>query len=157
LLQESLGGQAKTCIIATISASIDCLDETRATLLYAARAKNIRNKPIVNQNLTNKTLIRDYVAEIENLKNQLYVRLPLCHTTYATTNALSLIHVMCIVGSFERWLLRTKRVVARDATEQTRTSACLSFRPCVRACVSVMVLCVNHLSLSAYRTPGAKT
>ena len=90
LLQESLGGQAKTCIIATISASIDCLDETRATLLYAARAKNIRNKPIVNQNLTNKTLIRDYVAEIENLKNQLYVRLPLCHTTYATTNALSL-------------------------------------------------------------------
>lgn len=34
LLQESLGGRSKTCIIATISPSEDCLEETRATLKY---------------------------------------------------------------------------------------------------------------------------
>jgi kinesin family member 11 len=83
LLQESLGGQAKTCIIATLSASADSLEETRATLLYAARAKNIRNKPMLNQNLTNKTQIRDYVTEIESLKNQLYV----CDSEYVCSPA----------------------------------------------------------------------
>jgi len=42
-----LGGKTKTCIVATISPSIHCLDETLSTLDYAHRAKNIKNKPEV--------------------------------------------------------------------------------------------------------------
>jgi len=42
-----LGGKTKTCIIATISPSIHCLEETLSTLDYAHRAKNIKNKPEV--------------------------------------------------------------------------------------------------------------
>lgn len=49
LLRESLGGKAKTCIIATIAPTVLCLEETINTLDYAHRAKNIRNKPEINQ------------------------------------------------------------------------------------------------------------
>ena len=44
LLKESLGGKAKTCIIATVSPSAQCSEETLSTLEYASRAKNIRNR-----------------------------------------------------------------------------------------------------------------
>lgn len=47
LLRDSLGGKTKTCIIATISPSTHCLEETLSTLDYAHRAKNIKNKPEV--------------------------------------------------------------------------------------------------------------
>ncbi|KAI9014182.1 kinesin-domain-containing protein [Hyaloraphidium curvatum] len=68
LLQDSLGGRTKTCIIATISPARVNLDESLSTLDYAHRAKNIRNKPEVNQRMTKKALIREYVSEIERLK-----------------------------------------------------------------------------------------
>jgi kinesin family protein 11 len=48
-LQESLGGRAKTTIIATVSPSPSCIEETLSTLDYAFRAKSIKNKPEVNQ------------------------------------------------------------------------------------------------------------
>ena len=47
ILQESFGGRAKTCIIATVSPSCQSIDETMSTLDYAASAKNIKNKPEV--------------------------------------------------------------------------------------------------------------
>ncbi|GKD40913.1 kinesin-like protein KIN-5C, partial [Tanacetum coccineum] len=45
LLRDSLGGRTKTCIIATVSLAVHCLEETLSTLDYAHRAKNIKNKP----------------------------------------------------------------------------------------------------------------
>jgi kinesin family protein 11 len=71
ILQDSLGGRTKTCIIANISPARDSLEETLSTLDYAHRAKNIRNKPEVNQKLTKRALIRDYVNQIERLKSDL--------------------------------------------------------------------------------------
>lgn len=47
LLRDSLGGKTKTCVIATISPSANCLEETLSTLDYAHRAKHIKNKPEV--------------------------------------------------------------------------------------------------------------
>ncbi|OAA55302.1 kinesin-II 85 kDa subunit [Niveomyces insectorum RCEF 264] len=73
LLQDSLGGRTKTCIIATISTAKSNLEETISTLDYAFRAKNIRNKPQVNQLLNKKTLLREFTAEIEKLKSELIV------------------------------------------------------------------------------------
>ncbi|CAK7224428.1 Kinesin-related motor protein [Sporothrix eucalyptigena] len=71
LLQDSLGGRTKTCIIATISTAKSNLEETISTLDYAFRAKNIRNKPQVNQLINKKTLLREFTAEIEKLKSDL--------------------------------------------------------------------------------------
>lgn len=71
LLQDSLGGRTKTCIIATISPARDNLEETISTLDYAFRAKNIRNKPQVNPMINKKTLLREFAYEIERLKSEL--------------------------------------------------------------------------------------
>ncbi|KAI4217489.1 MAG: hypothetical protein LQ351_000084 [Letrouitia transgressa] len=71
LLQDSLGGRTKTCIIATISPAKSNLEETISTLDYAFRAKNIRNKPQVNQTISKKTLLREFTVEIEKLKSEL--------------------------------------------------------------------------------------
>lgn len=71
LLQDSLGGRTKTCIIATLSPAKSNLEETISTLDYAFRAKNIRNKPQVNQTVSKKTLLKEFTAEIEKLKSEL--------------------------------------------------------------------------------------
>jgi kinesin family protein 11 len=71
LLQDSLGGRTKTCIIATISPAKSNLEETISTLDYAFRAKNIKNKPQLNALMNKKTLLREYSVEIEKLKSEL--------------------------------------------------------------------------------------
>ena len=68
LLQDSLGGRTKTCIIATVSPARSNIEETLSTLDYAMRAKSIRNKPEVNQRMSRNALLKEYVAEIERLK-----------------------------------------------------------------------------------------
>ncbi|KAF5017767.1 hypothetical protein F66182_10274 [Fusarium sp. NRRL 66182] len=71
LLQDSLGGRTKTCIIATISPAKVNLEETISTLDYAFRAKNIKNKPQLNPLVEKKTLLREFAMEIEKLKSEL--------------------------------------------------------------------------------------
>ncbi|XP_076981543.1 kinesin-like protein KIF11 [Tamandua tetradactyla] len=71
ILQDSLGGRTRTSIIATVSPASLSLEETLSTLEYAHRAKNILNKPEVNQKLTKKALIKEYTEEIERLKRDL--------------------------------------------------------------------------------------
>uniref|UniRef100_M4BTC5 Kinesin-like protein n=1 Tax=Hyaloperonospora arabidopsidis (strain Emoy2) TaxID=559515 RepID=M4BTC5_HYAAE len=68
LLQESLGGRAKTTIIATLAPCADSLDETLSTLEYAFRAKHIKNKPELNQKMTKSGLLNDFENEIETLR-----------------------------------------------------------------------------------------
>lgn len=71
LLQDSLGGRTKTCIIATISPARSNLEETLSTLDYALRAKSIKNKPELNQRMTRNSLLKEYVAEIDSLRADL--------------------------------------------------------------------------------------
>ncbi|SNX87707.1 related to KIP1 - kinesin-related protein [Melanopsichium pennsylvanicum] len=71
LLQESLGGRTKTCIIATISQERANIEETLSTLDYALRAKSIKNRPELNTRMTRSALIKEYVFEIERLKGDL--------------------------------------------------------------------------------------
>ncbi|KAJ6140369.1 hypothetical protein N7471_006855 [Penicillium samsonianum] len=71
LLQDSLGGRTKTCIIATVSPARNNLEETISTLDYAFRAKNIRNKPQINSIISKTKLLRDIGMEIEKLKSEL--------------------------------------------------------------------------------------
>eukprot|EP00043_Microstomoeca_roanoka_P016079 m.162391 g.162391 ORF g.162391 m.162391 type:complete len:1020 (+) comp16388_c0_seq28:297-3356(+) len=71
LLQDSLGGKTKTSIVATISPAMCNLEETLSTLDYAFHAKNIKNRPEINQKLTKKALIKEYTDEIDRLKKDL--------------------------------------------------------------------------------------
>nr|XP_019570213.1 PREDICTED: kinesin-like protein KIF16B isoform X6 [Rhinolophus sinicus] len=70
LLKDSLGGNSKTIMIATISPADVNYGETLSTLRYANRAKNIINKPTINED-ANVKLIRELRAEIVRLKTLL--------------------------------------------------------------------------------------
>jgi len=71
LLRDSLGGRTKTCIIATIAPTVQCQEETMSTLDYAHRAKNIKNKPEVNQKISKTTHLKELAVEIARLKSEL--------------------------------------------------------------------------------------
>ncbi|KAF3700959.1 Kinesin-like protein KIF3C [Channa argus] len=73
LLQDSLGGNSKTVMIATVGPSNKNFDETLATLRYASRAKNIKNKPRINED-PKDALLREFQEEIARLKAQLEER-----------------------------------------------------------------------------------
>ncbi|KAA6369701.1 MAG: putative Kinesin-II 95 kDa subunit, partial [Streblomastix strix] len=70
MLQDSLGGNSKTIMIAAASPASSNYSETLSTLQFADRAKQIKNKPVVNESETDK-LIRQLREEIEELKSQL--------------------------------------------------------------------------------------
>ncbi|XP_022654084.1 kinesin-like protein KIF3B [Varroa jacobsoni] len=70
LLEDSLGGNAKTIMIANIGPSHWNYEETLTTLRYASRAKNIKNKPKVNED-PKDALLREFQLEIARLKMQL--------------------------------------------------------------------------------------
>lgn len=55
-------------MVACISPSDNNYDETLSTLRYANRAKNIKNKPIINED-PKDALLREYQQEIERLKH----------------------------------------------------------------------------------------
>uniref|UniRef100_A0A8C3AN19 Kinesin family member 13B n=1 Tax=Cyclopterus lumpus TaxID=8103 RepID=A0A8C3AN19_CYCLU len=70
LLKDSLGGNSRTAMVATISPSADNYDETLSTLRYADRAKSIVNHAVVNED-PNARIIRELREEVEKLKEQL--------------------------------------------------------------------------------------
>uniref|UniRef100_A0A8U7NIG6 Kinesin-like protein n=1 Tax=Corvus moneduloides TaxID=1196302 RepID=A0A8U7NIG6_CORMO len=73
LLQDSLGGNAKTVMVANIGPASYNVEETLTTLRYANRAKNIKNKPQVNED-PKEALLREFQEEIARLKAQLEKR-----------------------------------------------------------------------------------
>ncbi|XP_027490967.1 kinesin-like protein KIF27 isoform X5 [Corapipo altera] len=70
ILKDSLGGNAKTVMITCISPSSLDFDESLNSLKYANRAKNIRNKPVVNYN-PEKDRIDEMELEIRLLRDAL--------------------------------------------------------------------------------------
>jgi len=64
VLQESLGGNSKTCLIITCSPSMFNHHETVSTLRFGERAKRIKNKPKINKEVT----VAELKIEIENLE-----------------------------------------------------------------------------------------
>lgn len=67
LLQDSLGGNTRTVMIAAISPADYNYDETLTTLRYASRAKNIKNQPRVNMD-PKDALLKQYEDEITKLR-----------------------------------------------------------------------------------------
>ena len=62
LLQDSLGGNSHTLMVACASPADSNMEETLNSLRYADRARKIKNKPIIN--------IDPQLAELNNLREQ---------------------------------------------------------------------------------------
>ncbi len=56
LLQDALGGNSKTIMIAALSPADVNYDETLSTLRYADRAKKIKNSVVKNENPTDRII-----------------------------------------------------------------------------------------------------
>ncbi|KDP41698.1 hypothetical protein JCGZ_16105 [Jatropha curcas] len=73
LLQDSLGGNSKTVMIACISPADINAEETLNTLKYANRARNIQNKPVVNRDPMSSEMLR-MRQQLEFLQAELCAR-----------------------------------------------------------------------------------
>ncbi|CAH1402833.1 unnamed protein product [Nezara viridula] len=70
ILQDSLGGNSKTVMCATIGPASYNYEETISTLRYASRAKSICNRARINEN-PKDALLRHFQSQIKDLKRQL--------------------------------------------------------------------------------------
>ena len=77
ILQESLGGNAKTGLIITCSPSVYNDSETIGTLKFGQRAKKVKNKPKVNKDLSvaelkkKLNIANNQIEKLEKLNTQL--------------------------------------------------------------------------------------
>ncbi|XP_041836083.1 kinesin-like protein KIF17 isoform X2 [Melanotaenia boesemani] len=67
LLQDSLGGNTRTLMIACLSPADNNYEESLSTLRYANRAKSIQNRPRINED-PKDALLREYREEIKKLR-----------------------------------------------------------------------------------------
>lgn len=64
LLRDALGGNSKTVMICNVNPHIEALKETRSTLLFAQRAKMIKNTAVVNEENTSDHYWKDRYHEL---------------------------------------------------------------------------------------------
>ena len=71
LLEDSLGGNCKTTMIAMVSPASESYSESHQTLKFATRAKKIKNEARINEDVDQRTLLRKYQIELKKLKQEL--------------------------------------------------------------------------------------
>ena len=71
LLEDSLGGNCKTTMMAMISPSGEGFGESISTLKFATRAKKIKNEARINEDVDQRALLRKYEVELRKLKMEL--------------------------------------------------------------------------------------
>ena len=70
LLQDSLGGNSHTVMLACVSPAASSIRETKNTLRFASRVKKIKNKPVVNID-PKEELIIELRKKVKDLEEQL--------------------------------------------------------------------------------------
>nr|GMD60675.1 kinesin-like protein NACK1 [Ipomoea batatas] len=71
ILQHSLGGNARTAIICTLSPASSHIEQSRNTLLFATRAKEVTNNAQVNMVVSDKQLVKHLQKEVARLEAEL--------------------------------------------------------------------------------------
>eukprot|EP00026_Physarum_polycephalum_P001361 Phypoly_transcript_01362.p1 GENE.Phypoly_transcript_01362~~Phypoly_transcript_01362.p1 ORF type:complete len:840 (+),score=175.37 Phypoly_transcript_01362:739-3258(+) len=71
LLEDSLGGNCLTTMLAMVSPALESFFETLSTLKFANRAKAIKNKAKINEDLDQKALLQKYEMELKKLRREL--------------------------------------------------------------------------------------
>ncbi|XP_061373809.1 kinesin-like protein NACK1 [Gastrolobium bilobum] len=71
ILQHSLGGNARTAIICTLSPALSHVEQSRNTLFFATRAKEVTNNAQVNMLVSDKQLVKHLQKEVARLEAEL--------------------------------------------------------------------------------------
>lgn len=74
LLEDSLGGNCKTTMMAMISPAYDSFAESLSTLKFATRAKKVKNEARINEDVDHRALLRKYELELKKLREELEER-----------------------------------------------------------------------------------
>jgi kinesin family protein 3/17 len=74
ILEDSLGGNCRTTMMAMISPAFDSLPETLSTLKFATRAKKVKNEARINEDVDHRALLRKYELELKRLREELEER-----------------------------------------------------------------------------------
>ena len=74
LLEDSLGGNCKTTMMAMISPAFDSFSESLGSLKFATRAKKVKNTAHINEDIDQKALLRKYELELRKLRAELAER-----------------------------------------------------------------------------------
>ena len=74
ILEDSLGGNCITTVIAMVSPALEAYAESLSTLKFASRAKEIKNRARLNEDLDQKSLLRKYERELRQLRTELETR-----------------------------------------------------------------------------------
>ncbi|MFS7916598.1 putative plus-end-directed kinesin ATPase [Helianthus anomalus] len=72
ILQSSLGGNARTAIICTMSPALSHVDQSRNTLAFATSAKEVTNTARINMVVADKQLVKHLQKEVSRLKAELF-------------------------------------------------------------------------------------
>lgn len=74
VLEDSLGGNCKTTMMGMISPAFENFNESLSTLKFANRAKRIKNRPTINEDVDSKAMLTRYEKEISKLRTELEER-----------------------------------------------------------------------------------
>ncbi len=74
LLEDSLGGNCKTTMMAMVSPTHEAFGESMSTLKFATRAKKVKNQAKINEDVDQRALLRKYELELRRLKEQLALK-----------------------------------------------------------------------------------
>ncbi|XP_051202775.1 kinesin-like protein KIN-7H isoform X2 [Lolium perenne] len=83
ILHSSLGGNARTAIVCTMSPAHTHIEQSRNTLLFATCAKEVVTNAKVNVVMSDKALLKHLQRELARLENELKVPEPASCTSHA--------------------------------------------------------------------------
>ncbi|XP_021750027.1 kinesin-like protein KIN-7B isoform X2 [Chenopodium quinoa] len=120
ILQSSLGGNARTAIICTLSPALSHVEQSRNTLLFATSAKEVTNTTRVNVVVTDQQLVKHLQQEVSRLEAEL--KSPEPSSSSAALKAL-LIEKNVKIQKLERKMgeLKRQRDLAQSQLELERT------------------------------------
>ena len=107
LLQDSLGGNTRTLMVACLSPAGDNYEESLSTLRYANRAKSIQNRPRINED-PKDALLREYQEEIKQLRALLSGQLGTANLTCETFIYCNPRTVLLFSYYYRTWWEKTK-------------------------------------------------
>ncbi|GAX79215.1 hypothetical protein CEUSTIGMA_g6655.t1 [Chlamydomonas eustigma] len=70
LLQESLGGNAKTTLVVCVADAVQHADETLQSLQFGSRAMCVKNKPVVNERMDYRVLHAELLSQFDTVHDR---------------------------------------------------------------------------------------
>ncbi|KAL8585680.1 hypothetical protein ACOMHN_053178 [Nucella lapillus] len=145
LLQDSLGGNSHTLMVACVSPADSNMEETLNTLRYADRARKIKNKPVINRDPQSDEIMR-LRQVVESLQMQLLSR---GGAVADTISECSVVSSASTESTQEVWRLSERNTLLEREVRELTTELGRAIDQNTRMCQTIMALEVSRDKLKA--------